>query len=70
MKTTTPAAARAFGKEFDMKIKEVKEYVISQLGFFEKLGNRATDEDGWIAFKMGCTREQAAQVIAWAKESA
>lgn len=47
---------------------EARSYILDQMRFFGAIQHKATDEVGWLAFKLGCTRSQAAAAISWARE--
>jgi hypothetical protein len=66
----TPLAVRNYIREFGEDELECQDYILRQLKLFATIPDKATDEQGWLAFKLGCKPSQAAAAIRWALEIA
>ena len=64
---TTPKALREL---FWPDANKARDYVLSQLKFFDGIQNKAWayDDIAWIALKLSCSRSAAATCIKWAKD--
>ena len=44
------------------------DFILRSLEAYGAVSEKATTEDGWISFKLGCNLRQAKSAIAWAKK--
>lgn len=63
-----PKAVKAYMADTEQTEQEVREYIISQLGYYNGIADKHnTSPEQWLGFKLSCTSQAAATAIRWAK---
>jgi hypothetical protein len=65
----TPKVILRYMEEFEEQEEDVRQYILGQLAFFREIPDKATNEAGWLALKLGCSPQQASTAIRWATVS-